>query len=54
MVEGRHRTSQRTRMIDPKTRTVERGLTMGQRGGLGGGGKGENNWDNCNRVNNEQ
>ena len=44
-------------MNDSWTWTRERGLTVGERGGLGGRGakwkkKKERNWDNCNRIDN--
>ena len=54
MVEGRGGTSQRTCMNDSWTWTMERGLTVEERVGLGGGrGKGKN-WDNCNRKSNKK
>ena len=39
-------------MNDPGTWTMERGLTVGWRGGVGGGGQKGKNWDNCKRINN--
>ena len=33
------------------TWTTERGLTVGERGRLGGGGQKGKQWDNCNRIN---
>lgn len=39
-------TCQRTYMNDSWTWTTERGLTVGERGGLGGGTE----WENCNRI----
>ena len=50
----RERSSQRTCMNDPWTRTTEREWTVGERGGLGGEHKREKNWDNCNRINNKK
>ena len=47
-------TSQRTCMNDSWTWTTERGVTVGERGGLGGGGQKGKNWDNCNRINNKK
>ena len=45
---------QRTCMNDSWTWTMERGLTVGERGKLGGGGQKEKNWVNCNRINNKK
>ena len=40
-------------MYDMWTWTTERGLTAGQRSGLGGGGQKGKNWDSSNRINNK-
>ena len=51
----REGTSQRTCMNGSWAWTMERRLTVGERGGLGGGwqkGK-KRNWDNCNIINNK-
>ena len=47
-------TSQRTCMKYPWTWTTKRGLTVGKRGGLGGGGQKGKKWDNCNRINSKK
>ena len=54
IVKGREGVSQRTCMNDSWTWTMERGLTVGERGKLGGGGQKEKNWVNCNRINNKK
>ena len=41
-------------MNDPWTWTTERGLTVGEKGGLGGEGQKGKNWDNCDRINNKK
>ena len=50
MVERRGRTTQRTCVNDPRTRTTVWGLTVGAGGGMGRGGQRGTNWDNCNRI----
>ena len=37
-------------MNDPRTWTTVWELTLGVRGGIGGGGQKGKYWDNCNRI----
>ena len=41
-------------MNDAWTWTIERGLTVGERGGLDEGEQKEKNWDKCNKINNKK
>ena len=46
--------SQSLCMNDSWTWTMETGLTVGERDGLGAGKQKRKNWDNCNRINNKK
>ena len=54
IVKGREGVSQRTCMNDSWTWTTEKGLTMGEKGGLGGVGEKEKKLGHCNRMNNKK